>query len=239
MGLDRYFVITSLPALGKLGSSPPIGLAELVDLVGAQGPRAKLVGTVVLLDDLLQREAFLAGELREVEPAILSVPQVRNEVPLPEYLRAPEFGASETQVRVIEADALWESYFRYAARVAEELQSPFLHGWVRFEVGLRNALASTRAKRLGLEELGYLVATDLADPSDDFSEIIGEWAAAPNPLNGLRAVIRGRWDWLEAHDRWFSFAEDELAAYTVRLMLLQQWLRTAPQEERPQEVSRT
>jgi hypothetical protein len=48
--------------------------------------RRELVGCLFLLDDLLQRESYLAGELEEVTPTVLSQKQVRNESPLPEYL---------------------------------------------------------------------------------------------------------------------------------------------------------
>ena len=105
--------------------------------------------------------------------------------------------------------------------------SVFLADWVGYEVALRNALAAARAKRLGLDENDYLVATDLAATDEDFTTLLSEWTAASTPLAGLRVLIAARWAWLAEHDAWFSFSDDELAAYAAKLMLLHQWRRLA------------
>ncbi|NLS97024.1 MAG: DUF2764 family protein [Planctomycetaceae bacterium] len=224
MRIERYYYLTALPALGELGSEPPIGYAELLEQVGADSPWGALAGTLFLSDDLLLREAFLAGEVDEVDPAVLTVQQVRNAAPLPSFLVASE--TAETAATV-EADSLWEAYYRHAASVARRFRNTFLLAWVAFEVGLRNALAAARAKRLGLEEAGYVVAGDLAGESpEDFSATVSEWTSAATPLDGLRVVLRARWAWIARHDAWFSFSEDELLAYAARLMLLDQWRRT-------------
>jgi hypothetical protein len=92
---------------------------------------------------------------------------------------------------------------------------------------LRNALVTMRSKRLGLEAADYLVAKDLSTLEGDFEAGLAEWASAPTPLVGQQVLLRARWTWLYAHDAWFSFRDDELAAYAIRLMLLQQWSRIA------------
>ncbi|MFW5692667.1 MAG: hypothetical protein ACOCWL_00485 [Thermoguttaceae bacterium] len=227
MRIDRYYYLSALPAPGGLGSAPPMGPAQLLEHVGEETPRGKLVGTVFLLGDLLEREAFLAGEIEQAEPTVLTVRQVRNEAPLPEYL-APQ---AEADTGKLEADALWEAYFRHADEVGRTLGSPLLCRWVGFEAAFRNALAEARAKRLGIEGAAYLVATDLAESGEDFSAVLSEWAAAPTPLDGLRATLRARWEWLAVNDAWFSFSDDELVAYALRLMLLEQWRRTTREEE--------
>jgi len=57
--------------------------------------------------------------------------------------------------------------------------------------------------------------------------LLRAWTQASTPLAGLRVLIEARWAWLAEHDAWFSFRDDELAAYAVRLMLLEQWRRLA------------
>lgn len=228
MKLTRHFYITTLPALGDLGSSPSMGLADLLEHVEENRQWREQLEALVLLDDLLQREALLAGETDEVEPSVLSLEQVRSEAPLPEALDAP---AAADQTTPLKADLLWERYFRYAHDLARSRGSRFLAQWVEFEVALRNALAAARARRLGLAESDYQVAADLANPDEDLSPLLSEWEAAPTPLAGLRVVIRARWSWLDRHDAWFSFSVDELLAYAARVMLLQQWRRTEGREE--------
>ena len=222
-----FYYLTTLPTLGELGSTPPIGLAELMELVGEHSRLGRLVGAVLISDDLLQREAFLAGEREDAAPAVLSVQQVRDEAPLPYDLTR----LGEGESHVIQTDALWEVYFRHATETGAAAGSRFLTQWIQFEATLRNALAAARAERLGLDKSGYLVAADLADASEDVSTVLSAWAAAPTPLAGLRVVIAGRWEWLRLHDPWFSFSEDELIVYAARLMLLEQWQRSSPQSE--------
>ena len=199
----------------------------MLEHVGEETPRGELVGAVFLLGDLLEREAFLAGEIEQVEPVVLTVRQARNEAPLPDFLAPRAEGDADS----VEADRLWDAYFRHAAEVGRTLGSTLLVQWVGFEAALRNALAEARAKRLGIEGTGYLVANDLAESSEDFSAVLSEWASAETPLAGLRVVIRARWDWLSLHDAWFSFSDDELVAYAVRLMLLEQWRRSTHEDE--------
>ncbi len=86
--LDRYYYLASLPALGELGTEPALGFAELLEHLADSRGRHALVGSLFLWDDLLQREAYLAGELPEADPAVLTVQQAHNESPLPGYLAA-------------------------------------------------------------------------------------------------------------------------------------------------------
>lgn len=218
----HYFLITSLPPLGDLGSAPPLTAAHLLERVGEAGPARALVEALFLGDDLLQREALLAGQIDQAEPAVLRLAQLRDEEPLPACLIRED--ADPAALRV-PADAVWSAYYYHAADVAERQASGFLAEWVRHEVALRNALAAARAKALGLEVEAYVVASDLGQDADDLAGVVSEWAAAPNPLAGLRALDNARWTWLTEHDQWFSFGDDELAAYAAKLMLLHRWHR--------------
>ena len=229
MRLERYYYITSLPALGELGTPPPMGFAELSEWVADYRRCRDMVGSLFLLDDLRQREAYLAGELEDMEPTVLSVSQMLNRSPLPEYL-VPEPGETERPQRRVAADLIWEAYFRYVARLADARKCPFLAAWVAYEVALRNALAAARAERLGLESADYLVAADLAADDEDFAGLLSEWAAASTPLAGLQRLLRAQWDWMAQHDAYFTFGEDELLVYAARLMLLKQWQRVASNE---------
>ena len=221
MPRQHYYLLASLPVLHEPGSEPPITRRELLERVtGSAGP-LEVVESLLLGDDLLQHEAVLAGEMnaQETDPAMLSMAQMRDEQPLPEYLAA----SRQEQAPTIAADALWAAYFRHAAAVAKLAGSEFLAAWTAFEVALRNALAAERAKALGLEAEGYLVAAELADKDADLAGIIGEWSAAPDPLAALRCLDMARWHWIAARDAWFSYSDDEVAAYAARLSLLHRW----------------
>jgi len=224
--LDRYYFLASLPAMGELGTEPPMGFAELLEHLADSQARHTLVSSVLLLDDLMQRESHLAGELDEVDPAVLTQQQACDESPLPNYLLELLDVDRDSTVGAV-ADRLWGAYFRYVAGLANRTGNQFLGAWIRYEVSLRNALVTLRSKRLGLEAADYLVADELSGPGEDLDAVLAEWAAAATPLAGQQVLLRARWAWLDLHDAWFSFSDDELAVYAVRLMLLQQWERMA------------
>ena len=233
MAGQNYYLITSLPPLGALGSVPPIRLSDLLEhLRDSPAPRAP-VEAVLLGDDLLQRQSYLAGEIEQVSPAVLTIQQARDEEPLPSSLSRP---AEQTPVVAAE-DATWAAYFRWMAAVARRSRNAFLAAWTGHEVALRNAVAAARARALELEPEPYLVAVELGQTDQGFDVLVGEWAGAADPLAGLRVLDRARWTWLNEHDAWFSFADDELAAYATKLMLLHRWHRLSDAGE-PEAVRR-
>lgn len=231
---QNYYLLSALPTLGDLGSAAPLTSGQLLDHVAdAPGPAA-LIRVLLLSDDLLLREALLAGEVDDASPAVLTGGQLRDEQPLPAFLAGPEEAAG-----AIAADAVWGAYFRHGADMARKCESAFLAAWVAHEVAMRNALAAARAKALDLEAGPFLVAPDLAAEDCDFGALLGEWAAAPDPLAGLRVLDMARWAWLVERDGWFSFADDELAAYAAKLMLLRRWNRldAAGKDHQPAQVA--
>jgi hypothetical protein len=228
----NFYLLSSLPPMGRIGDDPALDLAGFLRHV-EDAPKVRAEAEAVFLgDDLRQREALLAGEIDEPAPTVLTAAQLRDEEPLPEFLAAGAAGA-EAGAAALAVDAVWGAYFRRLADMGR--RSAFLAAWVRHEVGLRNALAAARAKALGLDVQAHLVEGDLAAPQDEFTLVLGEWSAARDPLAGLRVLDAARWRWLIEHDAWFSFADDELAAYAAKLMLLHRWKRIAEaQPEAPE-----
>ena len=226
---NNYYLITSLAGMESLSSAPPLSNAALLAHVADQ-PRAEdLVKTLLLSDDLMQRQAILAGEIEQGDSTVLTAEQLTDEEPLPEYLAGPLEGSP----RRIAGDSLWVAYFRHAMNVAKARKCGFLEDWIGFEVAMRNALTEARAKTLGLDPNEYFVEPQLGS-SVNFSSTIGEWSAAPDPLAGLKVLDRARWDWLERNDRAYSFEDDEIAAYAAKLMLLHRWRRLAHAAENRQ-----
>ncbi|MBT3201560.1 MAG: DUF2764 family protein [Phycisphaerales bacterium] len=218
---NNYYLITSLDTLESLTSAPPLSNAEFMAKVADTPGAGALVEVLLLSDDLILRQAILAGEIQEATPAVLTSAQLTDEEPLPEYLVS-----TDSTPRRIAGDALWAEYYRHASNVAKQYRCNFLIDWLAYEVAMRNALAESRAKTLGLDPNEYLVEPQLGSP-DSFSSIIGEWSAAVNPLSGLKVLDRARWDWLSRNDRAYSFENDEIAAYAAKLMLLHRWRRLA------------
>lgn len=224
---NNYYLLISLPGMGDLGSAPPVSPADLFEHVeDSPGPRA-LLEALFLGDDLLQRQAFLAGEVEDLDLIVLTEEQGRDEEPLPGFLTEK---SSDQEPLQIELDSLWQNYYRYMEQVARQYDCGFLAGWVGYEVAMRNALVAARAKALNLDPHEYIVAADLADTDEDFTSLISQWSGAPDPLAGLKVLDKARWEWLGEHDAWFSFLNDELAVYGAKLILLRRWQRLSEKQ---------
>ena len=233
----HYYILTTLPTLGEFDSTAPLTLRQLLEYVADIAAPKTLLEAVFLSDDLLQWQSCLAGETTDPDTVVLTPGQSRNEEPLPDYLFA---GTIEGPTH-IPGDELWATYFRHAAAVADRLGSKFLTAWVEYEVTLRNAVASARAKALNLDPTDYLVATELAVSDADLSPTLNEWSGSENPFVGLGILDKARWDWLVQHDGWFTFDNDELASYAAKLMLLcrRQRLGQTQQERRAPQSANT
>jgi len=224
MSGSNYYLMTALPALGELGSDAPVSLGALYAHVAEAPAPGALVEAILLGDDLVQRQSVMADETDQGEPTVLTAAQVKDEEPLPEALAVSEADAAAAR---LPADAVWSAYFHYVETVSRRFNSEFLAAWVGYEVALRNALATARAKRLDLNPSDYLVAVALGRTDERLEVLVNEWASARDPLEALRVLDRARWDWLTRHDKWFTFGNDELAAYAAKLVLLHRWSRLA------------
>ncbi len=232
MSGQNHYLLTALPGLGELGSDPPMTSLAMLDMLDAAPRPRQLASVIFLADDLQLRQAVLAGEIpaEQAKPTLLSAEQLRDQAPLPECLAGEEVKAESDGQAQLSTDRVWAAYFTHAANVAADCN--MLVEWVRYEVGLRNALASARAKTLGLDIARYLVTPELGCEEEEYSAVLGEWSAASDPLAGLRALDTARWAWIDEHGEWFSFKNDELAAYAARLVILHRWKRiTAAQSE--------
>jgi len=226
---QHFYLLSALPDLKNFRSVPPVTRRELLSMVIESNGPTDVIQALFLSDDLQQREAILAGEIDpdRADLAFLSLQQAKAEEPLPDFLRAEPEDENASAARPIAVDPFWRNYFHFAVGVARRTRTRFLQEWVEFEVGLRNALAEARAEALELDPGPYRVAPELGNPDIPFAPILAEWAAALNPLEAVATLDRARWNWLTGHERWYSFNDDEVAAYTAKLMILLRWQRIA------------
>lgn len=231
MPADNYYLLTVLPSLADPPAEPPMSPQAMLDMV-EHAPRAKqLAATIFLSDDLQLRQAVQAGEVPpdQAEPVVLSPEQVRDEAPLPDELVCEDGGEDVDSAGQLAADRVWAAYFRHAKAVAGG--SDMLTEWVRYEVGLRNALALARAKALELDASRYLVEPALGLDEDEFDSLMAEWSGAGDPLAGLKILDNARWAWIAEHAGHYTFGDDEIAAYAARLVILHRWKRIAAAEQ--------
>jgi hypothetical protein len=221
MSVGNYYALSSLPTLDPPGAPPPLSLVDLPERV-PPGRSRRLVSAVLLADDLQQREAWLAGELRTPEPAVLTLAQLRGDQPLPGGVSAER---AEDDAGLLPADALWGAYARHVAALARALRCSLLGEWIATEIALRNALAERRARALRLDPPRYLVAQEIEEGGLEEEAAVRAWVEAPDPLAALRALLLARWRWIGRRDRRFTFRDEEFLAYAVRLVILHRWRR--------------
>lgn len=224
--MKRYFyLLCVLRQLKTFDDSPPVSKQELLSLVEESIGPSDMVRALLLSDDLLQREAVVAGEIRpdQTDLTVLSIKQAKLEEPLPGFLVFEQENDDASMDKPMAGDPVWRSYFYHVLKIAENKHSHFLKAWVQFEVGLRNALVRVRARRLKLDPLLYLVAPELENPDITFENILAEWNETSSPLEGVKVLDMARWNWLTQHEPWYSFGAEEIAAYTAKLMILHRW----------------
>ncbi|MBN2591964.1 MAG: hypothetical protein JXA81_00545 [Sedimentisphaerales bacterium] len=242
--LHRYdYLLSVLPTLEPIGSIPPLSKQSFLEQVIYSNGPVSTVEVLLLSDDLIQYQALLAEEIEQarIDLAVLSLDKAEDESVLPDYLLPKETTEEQQQEQSMRmsVDAIWERYFHHAASVAKRTQSGFLKAWIGFEVGLRNALATTRAQMLDLEPEAYLVAPELADKKTDYQHIVSEWSGASNPLTALGVLDEARWDWCEQHGGWYSFHACEIEVYAAKLMLLHRWRRILTEKQQSNEAGLT
>ena len=223
-----------------IGSIPPMSKADLLEQVADSNGPVKTVEVLLLSDDLTQYQALLAEEIEQdrIDLAVLSIDKAENEAVLPDYL-LPEEGTEEQDDGRTSVDAIWSRYFHHAATVARRNGSAFLRAWIGFEVGLRNALVTSRAHILELDAEAYLVAPDLADRDVDYTHAISTWSAASDPLAAQEALDKVRWEWLDDNDGWYSFSAREVEVYAAKLVLLHHWRRILSERQQRSETGST
>jgi len=226
--VKRYFyILCALPGLKTFRDPPPVGKQKLLSLVTESGGPSDIVRALLLYDDLIQREAVLAGEIEpfHTDPAVLTSRQAKADKPLPEFLISEYEFESETPAKLIATDPIWRNYFHHVSEIAKINHSDFLQDWVEFEVGLRNALAKIRAVALKLDPKPYMVAPELENSGISFENILADWTGASNPLKATEVLDRARWNRLTKYEQWYNFSSDEIGAYTAKLMILHRWRR--------------
>ena len=231
------YLLSFLPSLEPIGSIPPMSKSDLLaQVVESKGP-VRTVEILFLSDDLTQYQALLAEEIEkdQIDLAILSLDKGENEDVLPDFLlpqESADVAEEEKENERLRIDGIWERFFRHAATVAKRSSSSFLKAWIKFEVGLRNALVTARARKLELDPADYLVAPELVDKGVDYHQIVSTWSAASDPQNAMEVLDKARWDWLEEHEGWYSFADCEIEVYAAKLVLLHRWRRILSEKQR-------
>ncbi len=219
MGGVNYYLLASLPALGELGTPPPLSYRDFLTAIEVN-KRARLFASLVALEEdllCLQSTEQTAADLFVLPDKNLSRSGALR-------LFFPQSACPQSD----DLDVIMPAYFEALRKKARELRSSFISEWVRFEVSLRSAIGRARAQKLGVEYR----ETPAVEADRDLTALAADWSAAENAVDGALLVEGVRWSWLTAHDRWYQFTDDELIAYGTKLLSLLRWERIAAADAR-------
>ena len=119
----------------------------------------------------------------------------------------------------------WNNLYSKKLRSKQKIAQTLGSAWVKFEIALRNELVEARSRLLEIEPTDYFILPELGECDMDLSNMITEWSNASNPLAAQRVLDQARWRWIDTHEPYFTFQDDELAAYAARLLLVERWDR--------------
>ena len=229
-----YYLLTLLPPLPPPGAALPVTMAEALGRLRQQGER-----DLERLADALESEAGLRDALEEW---VLN-PQGSRAVPaaLP-----PSLAALFEEERVAGTgedawiDAVWQAWYDLQAAVGREVGSRLLPRWAAWETALRLRLARSR----GLSRSGGPAAEPPEGREDGFGldAVLAAWDAArargrggqglPAAMEAEEFLEQARLEFLDREAPRYSFAVDELAAYLLKLRLLERRQGLDPEKGR-------
>lgn len=225
MSALNFNLLTTLPALGEPGSRPPLDLEEFLNIISVNERAVRIAKVIFVAEDILRREA--ASQNGEAQAPMVLTPEEfsAGSLSLPEPVRKR---ISIEEEWFGEADIEEEDFVKflnYAFITAEEEQSTFVRELIGFEVALRNALVRYRAKKLDKDPGGHELAREMEARDVDLYYLFTRIEELENPGDQTFLVEQIRWDWVLNNDCWFTFSDDEVAAYGIKLFLLQRWYR--------------
>lgn len=223
MSTRLYYLLAFLPPLPPLGDPPPIDMAELLRIVDQERiSDARLLAESFNFQAQLMQAAtikllgYSSGDTAGTYSFGANSPPVVIDL----FLRDPQEIGED-----IWLTQLWIEYLDFFDSVGKTLGSSLLSRWASWEKSLRSQLLAARTGA-GLDARHK----DLALGPHDHRELIAEWRAASDPMIGEKILDQARMDFIERESRRYSFGIDELAAYFLKLSLLNRHAQMDRQE---------
>ena len=222
----KYFrLLSMIPALPEAPESPPISLAQLIDLFGDDLAERdhELAGALLGFLDCRNLEAMLQGQETFDERAPLSAERLTERDDLPQYLQ--EFLEANDAGSVTDGypfDALWRAYFSHLVEAGEASHSNFLQEWATFEINLRDALVRMRAEALG-EKAEVRSSGVPVGEGESHAALLSTLSEAANPMEQERLLDGARLNKIESISGIDPFSTDAALATLASLLILDRW----------------
>lgn len=219
-------LIPPLPAL--LGEKLPLPFPQISNLARrhVEPEDAPLLEILFLEIDVANFENIHQGRSIFIEGGSLTQEEIERKRNLPLFFQIFLEEKDRGIRRPYLFDGLWECYFQYAYRLAQEKNCQFLVDYLSWEISLRNRLAAVRAKERGLLEVeDYLILPQVG--SQDLSDITSQIRSQKDPLMAERLIDEERLKAIFHCEGGDPFSINAVLAILARARLLSRWEKMA------------
>jgi len=222
--LAYEYLLTTLPPLPDEPGSPlPISAGDLWEIVKLEEGDVSEISEFLLASlDIRNLDFLERGKEGAIEEAITSADDLKGRKNLPHWMKQ-ELSAIKDLDRTYPFDRLWEAYFEQFMAFLEERGAEELQEWVRWEIGLRNALVAHRARKMGLPADAYTVAEDLGINPVEYHSIfteLKEIETGDDPFAEDRFIASVMLQRLAAATPEYAFDLNEIIGYVIKFIIL-------------------
>ncbi|MDA3864970.1 MAG: DUF2764 family protein [Deltaproteobacteria bacterium] len=222
--MKYYRLMTSLPPVkGDLKSTSIPSLSKITHQIFSEvGGRDKdLVSSILWFVDTANAEAILFEKDFFRKSGTLSREDFENKLDLPPFLDnifRMEQGVVQKEILL---KKLWESYFNALIEISRKYNSKFLQGYTEMEIGLRNAVAAARAKKLGIEEGKIQIFN--GKNSFQYGSLVLRASEAKDPQERELVIDKARLAYYLELEGIDPFSIDAVLAYLAKAMVIDSW----------------
>ena len=218
------YLLTTLPPLpDEPGSALPISAETLWERVKLEGEGVSEFTEFLLRVLDVQNLAFIDSNRESaIRKAVVPLDGLKDQKDLPHWMKQALVSVNDKD-RPYRFDRLWEAYFEQLMGFLEEQGAETLLEWFRWEIGLRNAIVSHRARKMGISPDPYYVAPDLGLKPIEYNAVFTELKEIDtegDPFAEDRFIAKEMLRKLQAATPEYAFDFTEIMGYVIKFLIL-------------------
>lgn len=225
--MSQYFFLTSLlpPLPDTLGEKMPTTMAMIAGTIhrNVHSEHIELTRAHLHQIDSFNWEQMDQGRDLFLEGGILSRDELATNSELPGFIRTFREERERGIHRPCPYDRLWELYYETVWAAATRAECGFLTRYLSWEIGLRSALAHSRAREAGGNSDEHGILEPLA--GGDFSNLISQLKSRKHPLDAERFLDAERLNQIHRREGIEPFSIDSVLAGFSRALIYARWER--------------
>jgi hypothetical protein len=221
------YLLSALPALPERpGEKVDLDPREFAARLKEEGGVAWALGSEILMFmDIKALERIFVGA-EPGQTALFDAESLVSRTGLPYWLERALSTISK-DVEGFAFNEIWFEHFTRFTKISQVANCDFIENWVPWDIGLRRALATSRAKAMGVEVVASRTKELLGRPEDEYKSIVESVVSAREHADGNWRVADGlvaeyRMKEVERLAPIYTFNLDELMGYAARFVTLKE-----------------